>query len=292
MDEVLTRYLHFLQQSERSPATLKNYAADLKAFAHWFISANQEDFYLTRLTPQDLRAYKRYLVEERQHKPNTINRKLAALKGFLGWAEQAGMLPHALTLPKFVAEVKIGPRWLDKNEQHQLLRTLERYANIRDNAIVQILLSTGLRVQELCQICWQDVFLSDRKGLLIVRAGKGSKRREIPLNKDAREAFMRLGYAEHAGKPTLVFQGQRGPLTPRGIQFMLKRYAAIAQLDKSLSPHHLRHSFCKNLVNAGIGLEKIAVMAGHENLEITRRYCEPSMHDLQQAVERISEMEM
>lgn len=292
MDEIVVRYLHFLQHAERSPATLKNYAADLKAFAHWFISANQEDFCLTRLTPRDLRAYKRYLVEERQHKPNTINRKLAALKGFLGWAEQAGLLPHALMLPKCVPEVKIGPRWLDKNEQHQLLRTLERYANVRDNAIVQILLSTGLRVQELCQIRWQDVFISDRKGLLIVRAGKGSKRREIPLNKDAREAFMRLGYAEHAGQSVLVFQGQRGPLTPRGIQFMLKRYATLAQLDKSLSPHHLRHSFCKNLVNAGIGLEKIAVMAGHENLEITRRYCEPSMQDLQQAVERISEMEM
>ena len=51
----------------------------------------------------------------------------------------------------------------------------------------------------------------------------------------------------------------------------------------------LRHTFCKNLVNAGVGLEKVAALAGHESLETTRRYCTPSLKDLEHAVELIGE---
>jgi integrase/recombinase XerC len=119
------------------------------------------------------------------------------------------------------------------------------------------------------------------QGTLTVRKGKGSKRRQIPLNKDARQALLSLGYSEHAGKPRPVFIGQRGPLTPRGLQILLGAYVRAAGV-KDVTPHSLRHSFCKNLVDAGVSLEKIAALAGHESLETTRRYCEPSLQDLQQ----------
>ena len=99
-----------------------------------------------------------------------------------------------------------------------------------------------------------------------------------------------LGYGELAGKPTPVFLGQRGPLTPRGFQILLASYVRASNL-KDVTPHSLRHSFCKNLVNAGVGLEKVAALAGHETLETTRRYCEPSLGELQQAVEMVSEEE-
>ncbi len=79
-------------------------------------------------------------------------------------------------------------------------------------------------------------------------------------------------------------------MTPRGVQFLLQKYAEAAKLD-DVSPHSLRHTFCKNLIDAGVGLEKVATLAGHESLETTRRYCEPSRHDLQQAVDLIGESE-
>jgi integrase/recombinase XerC len=79
-------------------------------------------------------------------------------------------------------------------------------------------------------------------------------------------------------------------LTARGFQILLAPYVRAAGL-KDVTPHSLRHSFCKNLVNAGVSLEKIAALAGHESLETTRRYCEPSLQDLQQAVEMVSEEE-
>lgn len=98
------------------------------------------------------------------------------------------------------------------------------------------------------------------------------------------------GADKYADKATPVFLGQRGRLTPRGFQLLLERYTKAANL-KDVTPHSRRHSFCKNLANAGVSLEKIAVLAGHESLETTRRYCEPSLGELQEAVELVSEEE-
>jgi len=123
-----------------------------------------------------------------------------------------------------------------------------------------------------------------------VRHGKGEKFREIPLNKDARSAFIKMHYKEHAGSDAFIFIGQRGNLRSRGIQLMLQRALSGSALQ-SISPHQLRHTFCKNLVDAGIGLEKVASLAGHERLDTTKIYCQPSFSDLSDAVETISEEE-
>ena len=77
-------------------------------------------------------------------------------------------------------------------------------------------------------------------------------------------------------------------MTPRGIESTLRKY--VKQTDLAdISPHQLRHTFCKNLIDAGVSLEKVATLAGHDNLETTRRYCTPSEQDLAAAVELIGE---
>ena len=118
--------------------------------------------------------------------------------------------------PRPVPQERPGPRWLDRREQNALLRAVERAGKPRDLAVVRLLLNTGLRVQELCALTWKDVALSDRKGLLTVRHGKGGKHRQVPLNHDARAALAALGYPQHAGQEAVILQGQRGPMTPRG----------------------------------------------------------------------------
>jgi integrase/recombinase XerC len=168
-----------------------------------------------------------------------------------------------------------------------LLRTLENGGSDRDLSIVKLMLNTGLRVHELCGLLWSDVTMTERKGVLVVRSGKGRKRREVPLNLDARNALEAAGFRLCAGQRVPVYYGQRGPLTPRGVQSMMERYAS--GINAEITPHALRHTFCKNLVNAGVGLEKVAALAGHENMQTTRRYCEPSMKDLEGAVALIGE---
>jgi integrase/recombinase XerC len=289
MARVIGPFCRFLERAERSPLTIRNYRGDLESLANWFECQNTERFSVGKLTTTDLREYKRWLLD-RDLKPSTINRHLATVKSFLSWAVDVRLLRvgHGLRVPRALREERHGPRWLDRREQHRLLRAVEGGAVHRVSG-VKLMLNTGVRVSELCALLWKDVRVGERQGLLTVRKGKGGKRRQIPLNKDAREALL-LGYREHAGKALPIFLGQRGPLTPRGFQGLLTRYVRAARL-RNVSPHSLRHSFCKNLINAGVGLEKVAMLAGHESLETTRRYCEPSLKDLEQVVELVSEEE-
>lgn len=291
MLSMVDRFCRFLDRAERSPLTRRNYRSDLEGLATWFEGQNGRTFSPDQITSTDLREYKRWLAGQAL-KPATINRKLASLRCFLNWAADVRLLRsgHGVRVPKPVREQRRGPRWLDRREQHRLIRAVERAGKPRDIAAILLTLNTGLRVAELCALVWRDIHMTDRHGTLTVRNGKGSKRREIPLNKDARRVLLLLGYREYAGKATPVFLGQRGRLTPRGFQLLLERYTKPVNL-KDVTPHSLRHSFCKNLANAGVSLEKIAVLAGHESLETTRRYCEPSLGELQEAVELVSEEE-
>ena len=169
----------------------------------------------------------------------------------------------------------------------RLIRAVERNGLARDIALVALLLHTGLRVAELAALRWADLEIRDRSGKLTVRRGKGRKQRTIPLNVEARNALAELRSLRGPGKAQAVLQGQRGPLTERGIQAILAKYAGAARLAE-LSPHVLRHTWCKNLADSGARLEVIAALAGHESLETTRRYVEPGQDDLAAAVDRLA----
>ena len=288
----LARFAEHLRHRECSPLTVKNYLADLRGFARWFEQTNGDVLTPDRVTPTDLREFKRHLVQG-MLKPASVNRKLATLKSFLKWSADAGLTTGAavLKMPKAERQTRLGPRWLDRREQNALLRAVEHGNSVRDLAAVTLMLHCGLRVSELCALTWADVVVGERKGVLTVRSGKGGKRREVPLNADARAALLAHGYARLSGCPDRIFLGQRGPLTPRGVQSMLSEYARAAGREglDGLSPHALRHTFCKNLVDAGVGLEQVAALASHESLDTTRRYTEPSLRDLEKAVEMIAE---
>ncbi|MBE9048343.1 tyrosine-type recombinase/integrase [Pleurocapsales cyanobacterium LEGE 10410] len=268
-------FAQFLTESERSTYTIKNYLCDLDGFAAWLKSKGNREFTPELITPTDLREYKHHLDETLQLKPKTINRKLSSLRSFLNWAGIEGYfsdnrLPH---IPLPIKEQANAPKWLDRLDQHALCRIVEKGRKTRDIAIVILLLNTGLRVSELCTLTWKDIRITTKKGCLSVNHGKGAKRRIVPLNKDSDRR---------------VFIGQRGAMTPRGIESTLKKYVKQTDLE-GISPHQLRHTFCKNLIDAGVSLEKVATLAGHDNLETTRRYCTPSEQDLAAAVELIGE---
>jgi integrase/recombinase XerC len=290
--DYLLDFALFLEEAERSPVTIKNYLCDLNYFLKWFEQKTEQKLTPAQITPTDLRDYKHFLSEVLFLKPKTVNRKLSSLKSFLNWACSEELIPEHRTprVPQPIREEKVGPQWLDRCSQHALVRKVEQGKNQRDITIIQLLLNTGLRVSELCSLMWSDIKITSRKGQLTVRSGKGGKRREIPLNKDARKVLKDLGYSQNKGKMEAIFRGQRGPMTPRGVESMFRKYVAHTELDQ-VTPHKLRHTFCKNLIDAGVGLEKVALLAGHENLETTRLYCSPSDHDLEAAVELIGVLE-
>lgn len=155
--------------------------------------------------------------------------------------------------------------------------------------MVLLLAQAGLRVGEVARLRVDDIEISERKGTVTVRAGKGAKYRQVPLNKDVRAAL--LGWLderpEDAGEA--LFVGQRGdPLGTSGITYLVRKYAKAAGLG-GVSPHTLRHTFATQLLDASDhDLRLVQHLLGHSRIETTARYLKPSAEAAQEALERLS----
>ena len=278
---LVEEFVAHLVDQERSPHTLAAYREDLHAFAAWYRGEYQADPDLAELGSAELRAWKTHLADAGKATA-TVNRRLACLRSLSKWGQSRGLAPAPV--PRSIREDEKPPRWLSKKEQHHLLRTVERTKDARSIAAVKVLLHAGLRIDELARLEWSDVTITDRKGSLYVRHGKGKKRRTVPLNVEAREAIHALEPVALAGP---LFQGQRGPMTRKGVQKLIDKVRVLTGIE-GFSAHVLRHTFCKRLAEAGVRLEEIATLAGHESLDTTRRYVTPGQEELAAAVDRLA----
>ena len=157
----------------------------------------------------------------------------------------------------------------------------------RNLAILVTLRHTGLRVGELCDLRLADVLISERKGSVTVRSGKGNKHRVVPLNNDATKAISDYLDVRPKVVDDHLFIGQRGdPLRPQGVELIVEKYSRLAGLE-NVTPHVLRHSFAKQVLDSGTDLVAVARLLGHERLDTTARYTQPTERDLEKAVERL-----
>lgn len=292
---LLTAFSDHLQSLDRSPATVRCYLIDLSVFTRWLES--QGTGMLEHMTAGDIRAYRQHLLDSAAA-PQTVNRKLAAIAAFGNWAAQTGSLPvnPALNI-KSVGTVPLAPKWLDKKQRNALVQAVKddlqkarmRYPRLwvlrlRDAVTVMVLLNTGLRVSELCALRLNDLLITERKATLTVRAGKGTKQRTLPLNKEARQMLEDWLAVRPQVKGDAVFVGQRGEkMQVRSVQNAVFRLAELAGL-KDVTPHTCRHTFAKSLLDSGVSLEKVAALLGHESLDTTRLYVTPGERDLELAV--------
>jgi integrase/recombinase XerD len=286
--ELLTRFGQYLRASDKSENTVEAYLRDLRLFGEWFHSSSGEQMTPEGITPIDVKEYKRHLLQAKGYKPATVNRKLASISALCAWARKAGLIEANPTEGiGNVQEMELAPRWLTRKEQYALLRAVQKEGNPRDEAVMMLLLHTGLRVSEASNLRLSDIKISERKGQATVRDGKGGKHRVVPLNADVRKALATYLQARPDASHDYLFVGkQSGRLKPWGIQYVASKYAYLAKLD-NVTPHVLRHTFGKNLVDAGVSLDKVATLLGHKNLNTTRMYTKPSSADLAQAVERL-----
>jgi integrase/recombinase XerD len=290
LKNLLQRFAGHLAGEGKSAHTLRAYTRDLRLFAEWFQITNGKPLTPEAITPIDVRQYRAHLLTVQGRKPATVNRKLASLSAFCAWARGEGLIAaNPVEGVQQVGEVRPAPKWLDKNGQYALLRAVQERGRARDVALVTLMLHTGLRVSEVAALRASDVKISARKGTLTVRGGKGGKYRTVPLNTDARKA-LEVYLEERSGikDGDCLFLGQRGEaLGAPGIYHLIGRYAYDARLEE-VTPHTLRHTFGKNLVDAGVSLDRVAQLLGHESVDTTRIYTTPSEQDLQRDVEKVS----
>ena len=299
-------FFQYLESQDRSPLTVRGYRQDLAHFERWFVKTNGETCTLAAITPSDVRTYRQHLLTVERRKASTVNRRLAALSALMTWAVQNKLLEADPTRGvRNVPQVGAGPRYLDKKQQYALQRAIEKDLQItrlrypkrwrgrqRDGSLVLFLLHTGLRLQEALDLRLGDVQMTDRKGQVLVRQGKGRKQRSVPLNVEARKALQDWLSVRPESDNDFIWVAVEsegdGALSGRSVQRVILRIGQDAGLD-NLTPHMLRHTFGKNLVDSGVGLEKVAALLGHANLNTTRIYVTPNQHDLEQAVDCLAE---
>lgn len=293
---ILDHFKSYLKIRDKADRTVASYIADLKGFAGWFKETKNSDFNPSDMTSLNLLEYKQYLLKVKRLAPRSVNRKLAAFRQFLKWAHENGFLPDGLPIfPKEVrtSEVNIAPKSLIKQQQDALCKAVDREKNLRDIAIIKLLLNTGLRVSEVCKLCWRDIDLSPRSGTIIVQ-GKGQKFRTIPLNAEAREALSRYFKVCPRESNAKVFTSTRGILkgsmTTVSVQKMFRKYLNLAGIDDTgITVHSLRHTFATRMLENGRSLVEVQALLGHENINTTAIYTKPNHQSLKAAVDSLCE---
>jgi integrase/recombinase XerC len=267
-----------------SPASVRAYTADLNRFVEWASRGGAEGpADVDRIT---LRRYLAFLATRRYAKAS-IARSAASLRSYFQWCARRGLVaadPSArLTAP--APDSKL-PRVLGHPELAALLDppapdgAADRTpTDLRDDAVLELLYTSGLRVAELCGLDLADVDLTD----LVVRVtGKGSKQRQVLLHERCARAIgewlsgpRSAMVTETSPKGGLFLNGRGNRLGPRDVRRILDRRSPVPT-----HPHALRHSFATHLLDGGADLRVVQELLGHASLQTTQVYTHVSKERL------------
>lgn len=267
-----------------SPHTVRAYLTDIQDYLRWAKRRNEDPLHTTH------RQMRRYFgeLDRAQYSRTTINRRLSALRAFFRWLVDQGIVAtdpaSALQGPRQGRKL---PRVISASDMARILsvhagstsdgRVRQRtYADMRDQALLELLYACGARISEASGLLTSNMDF-ERKQVKVF--GKGSKERIIPLH-DMAVASLRT-YAQCArpklleGKPDIPYffvSNRGGKYSPDSMRKMFKRTLAEADVDGTLSPHDMRHTFATDLLNGGADLRSVQEMLGHASLSTTQVY--------------------
>ena len=210
-------------------------------------------------------------------RPATINARIAAITHLLKWM--------GYTIPEWIqrpARSRSLPRTLGKNDLQKVRLAAMRSEDPIAFPVITMMLDTGLRCSEICNLDLDDVDLEDLSALVI--GGKGEKDRTVLFTNatlDALDAWRPIRNARlknctrEKDQRSLFFSSRSRRLNPRSVQKLLDRIADASDIPRTrLSPHVLRHSFATGLLERGADLVTIQRLLGHANISTTRVYLE------------------
>ena len=283
MDDRIGHFLHFLSAEKgASDNTIAAYRNDLSQFQTFLAGTNRNGH------PTDWRKISKDAIVEfvlelkgKRYAGASVARKVAAVKSFFQFLHAEGAIKSNPT--ESLESPRVGktlPRPLTVQQVDELLeqpakrRTPEA---LRDQAMLELLYATGLRVTELVSLDLDSISL-DKRSPTARCMGKGAKERSVPIHAQALRAL--LAYLND-GRPKLVkikkeralFVNRRGErLTRQGLWLILKQYAKEAQIAEPVTPHSLRHSFATHMLRGGAPLRNVQELLGHANISTTQVY--------------------
>jgi integrase/recombinase XerC len=286
---------HLRAQRGYSLHTLRSYRVDLRQFLEFLSSAGggrlPDDLGVVN-SPQ-IREYLGRLFA--QYKRSTIARKLSAVRSFYAFAEKSGYAVNnpaaTVSTPK---QERTIPVYLPVDQMFGLLEGPDKKSplGLRDQAILELLYSTGMRVSELAGLNLDRIDLQQR---LIRVIGKGNKERIVPAGRKAVAVLrdyldatlpLRKGNRKSPREMPLLINAGGGRLSTRSIANIVKKYGVKCGLMMGISPHCLRHTFATHLLDGGADLRSVQELLGHASLSTTQRYTHVSLDRLMEVYDK------
>ena len=278
---------YLLLERGLSENTVVNYVYDVQKLVAYF-ETNNIAIGPTKVSSSELLEF--IYEAAKEVKPSSQYRLLSGLRTFFDFLMVEGVRSNnPVTL---VEPPKIGsllPVTLSTSEVEKLLGGFDedRPLDIRNTAILEMLYSCGLRVSELINVRCSDLFFEE--GLIKV-VGKGNKERFVPIGRIGQESILRYLAVRVEGKKgfsDILFLNNRGTKLTRNMIFIIVRKGAQnAGLEKTISPHSLRHSFATHLVENGADISSVQQMLGHSSITTTEKYLHMGKKHLQQTLEK------
>ena len=300
LEEMFDSYRKHLQALNRAPKTVKQYVQWVQRFF---------DFAETQgvKTPADVTSA--HLIAYQKHLAGLVNKKgrisnvkvqnhhMIGIVMFLRYLCAEGILAHDPTLHVQYAKVpeELPRDILSVAEIKKMLRTpdVQTVMGYRDRVILEVFYSTGIRKHELLSLTVDDVNLES--GVLMIRQGKGSKDRVVPLGRIAgkyletymngiRPTLLQIRTLETKPQEKRLFLSMRGlPLSKNALADRIEQYRRRAGIAHPVTPHTFRHSCATHMIRNRANIRHVQEMLGHMNLNTTEKYLHLTITDLKEA---------
>jgi integrase/recombinase XerC len=299
-EDRIRQFISYLTTEKNTSAhTCRAYLSDLEQFRDFLKNAALclDSSGEVAIEKADRLAIRRYLAFlHRKNKKTSMARKISALRSFYRFLVRQNVV--ALNPAKNIPTPKVEkplPSTLTVDEAFRMMESpgasqretaeTENGAELRDQAILELLYSSGVRVGELVGLNWGQ--LDQDLGLVRVM-GKGRKERIVPVGAKALEALrLYRNEKETAGEGDPVFTNLRGGrLTARSVDRLVKKYSKRSGIFRRVSPHSLRHTFATHLLDAGADIREIQEMLGHASLSTTQRYTHLTLGKLMEVYDK------
>lgn len=279
--EYLTSYIEYLSFEKRySPHTTLNYQRDVSAFAVYLKETHLSE--LEEAEKEMLRSYVMFLSDQGKSE-KTINRNISSLRGFYKFLIKVELINLNPTLGLSSLKVKkriqipLSVEEMEKEIPQQA--HLTAFENLRNGLLIELFYQTGIRRQELIDLCVKDI---DMYAQMLKVTGKRSKQRLVPLSPDftsqLKSFILKLPLS---GSDSPLFQLKSGKkLYPKLVYSVVNHYISKVSNKEKKSPHILRHTFATHMLNNGADLNTIKELLGHTSLAATQVYTHSNIEDL------------
>lgn len=283
-EEISRRYRTYLHlEKHLAQNSIESYMRDLLQFRHFILRCY--DLAPKSVEQTHIERYMEWLYEKGSKKTSQA-RRLSGIKSFFNYLL---LNEHIETSPvEMIQPPKPSrhlPDTLSVEEINNMISSIDYSTTkgLRDRAIIEVLYSCGLRVSELCNLRLSDLFFGE--GYIRV-IGKGDKQRLVPISSMARDRIQLYKEQREKSSQDILFLSNRGSKLTRVMIFTIIKQAALrAGIDKSISPHTLRHSFATHLLEGGANTRQVQQMLGHESILTTEVYTHLDTKHLKQTID-------